>query len=76
VPVAITNTSRRSQVFVLPHEVYCAALRKCACRPGGIASSMTIATGLTAAADDAVLSVPEIIRAIRDGSLSVKRGAS
>ena len=76
--VAVTNTSRRCQVFVLAHDVYCAAVGRCACRPGArrVASSLTIASGLTVSVDDAVLSVPELVRAVRDGSLSVKRGAA
>ena len=76
--VAITNTSRRGLVFVLAHDVYCAALGRCACRSGArrVASSLTIASGLTVSVDDAVLSVPELVRAVRDGSLSVKRGAA
>jgi hypothetical protein len=78
VRVAITNTSRRGLVFVLDHDVYCAELGRCACRSGAhrVASSLTIASGLTVSVDDAVLSVPELVRAVRDGSLSVKRGAA
>ena len=30
--VTLTNTSGRMQVFNLPHESYCAALGRCACR--------------------------------------------
>ena len=76
--ISVTNMSRRCQVFVLAHDVYCAALGRCACRPGTrrVATSLTIASGLTVSVDDAVLSVPELVRAVRDGSLSVKRGAA
>ena len=76
--IAITNTSRRCQVFVLAHDVYCAALGRCACRSGTrrVASSLTIASGVTVSVDDAVLAVPELVRGIREGSLSVKRGAA
>ncbi len=76
--VAITNTSRRCQVFVLAHDVYCAALGRCACRAGTrrVASSLTIASGVTVSVDDAVLAVPELARSVREGSLSVKRGAA
>jgi len=76
VTVALTNMSRRCLLFVLPHEMYCAVLGRCACRPGRIAISLTIPSGITVSVDDAVLSVPEFVRAVRDGSLSVKRGAA
>ena len=74
--LSIANMSRRCLLFVLPHDVYCSALGRCACRPGRIATSLTIASGITVSVDNAVLSVPELIRAVRDGSLSVKRGAA
>jgi hypothetical protein len=78
VSISVTNTSRRCQVFVLAHEVYCAALGRCACRTGTrrVPSSLTIASGVTVSVDDAVLAVPELVRAVREGLLSVKRGAA
>ena len=76
--ISVTNTSRRCQVFVLAHDVYCAALGRCACRAGNrrVASSLTIASGVTVSVDDAVLALPELVRGVREGSLSLKRGAS
>ncbi len=76
--VSLINMSRRCHVFVLAHEVYCAALGRCACRTGTrrVASSLTIASGITVVVEDAALAVPELVRAVREGSLSVKRGAS
>jgi hypothetical protein len=37
---------------------------------------LTIASGVTVSVDDAVLAVPELVRGVREGSLSVKRGAA
>ncbi|MDP1826654.1 MAG: hypothetical protein Q8L48_25510 [Archangium sp.] len=77
--ISLTNLSRRCQVFVLAHDVFCAALGRCACRTGArrVASSLTLASGVTVdSLDDAVLAVPEVIRAVREGALSVKRGAA
>lgn len=76
--VAVTNVSRRCLVFVLAHDVYCAARGSCACRAGvpRLPSSLTVASGLTATVDDAALVVPEVIRAVRQGALRVKRGAA
>jgi hypothetical protein len=80
VTISLTNTSGRCQVFVLAHEVYCKALGNCACDLGQgraarrISRSLTLAAGLTAPElDDAVLAVPEVVRAVRRGELAVKR---
>jgi hypothetical protein len=80
VTVSITNTSGRCQVFVLAHETYCRALGECACdveqgrAPRRTPRSLTLATGLTSPElDDAVLAVPEVVRAARRGELAVKR---
>ena len=77
--VSLTNLSRRCQVFVLAHDAYCASLGRCACRNGArrVASSLTLASSARVdSLDDAVLAVPEVIRAVREGALSVKRGAA
>ncbi len=78
--VSLTNTSNRCQVFVLAHESYCQALGACACslEPGRgarrLARSLTLAAGTTSPEqDDAVLAVPEVVRAARRGELAVKR---
>lgn len=78
--ITLTNKTLRCLVFVLPHESYCQAACACACRhmPGRrerrIASSLTLAAG-TSVHDlgDAVLEVPEISKAVRQGALSVER---
>lgn len=78
--VSLTNTSGRCLVFVLAHETYCQALGECRCEvePGRrarrTAKSLTLASGLTSPAlDDAVLTIPEVVRAVKRGDLSVKR---
>lgn len=78
--VSLTNTSRRCLVFVLAHETYCQALGDCRCeveqgrRARRTAKSLTLASGLTSPAlDDAVLTIPEVVRAVKRGDLSVKR---
>ena len=78
--VSLTNTSRRCLVFVLAHETYCKALGECRCdveegrRPRRTAKSLTIASAVTSPAlDDAVLTIPEVVRAVKRGDLSVKR---
>ena len=78
--VSLTNTSGRCLVFVLAHETYCQALGDCRCeveqgrRARRTAKSLTLASGLTSPAlDDAVLTIPEVVRAVKRGDLSVKR---
>jgi len=80
VTVSLTNTSNRCQVFVLAHDTYCKALGDCACdveqgrAARRTASSLTLATGVTTPElDDAVLAVPDVVRAVRRGELAVKR---
>ena len=80
--VSITNTSGRCQAFVLTHEHYCQALGDCVCdRSGGrearlIPRSITLAAGVTIpAVADALMQVPEVIRAIKRGELVVTRNA-
>jgi hypothetical protein len=83
VTVSLTNTSGRCLVFVLAHKTYCEARGECRCdvEPGRrarrIARSLTLASGVTSLAlDDAVLTVPDVVRAVKRGDLSVKRHAS
>lgn len=76
--VSLTNTSRRCMVFVLAHDVFCAANARCRCAPGArpVPASLTIAAGVTIdGLDEAVLVVPTVIRAIRNGALAANRGA-
>ena len=81
--VSLTNSSGRCLVFVLAHETYCKALGECRCdvergrRARRTARSLTLATGVTSPAlDDAVLAIPDVVRAAKRGELSVKRHAS
>ena len=78
--VSLTNTSGRCLVFVLAHETYCQALGECRCeveqgrRARRTARSLTLASEVTSPAlDDAVLTIPEVVRAVKRGDLSVKR---
>lgn len=78
--VSLTNTSGRCLVFVLAHETYCKALGECRCdiEPGRrarrTARSITLAAEVTSPAlDDAVLTIPDVVRAVKRGDLSVKR---
>jgi hypothetical protein len=76
----MTNTSGRCLVFVLAHETYCEALGECRCdvEPGRrarrTAKSLTLASGVTSPAlDDAVLTIPDVVRAVKRGDISVER---
>jgi len=80
VTVSLTNASGRYQVFVLTHETFCRARGTCACdleegrHARRTARSLTLTTGVTSAElDDAVLSIPEVARAVKRGELTVKR---
>jgi len=80
VTVSLTNTSGRCLVFVLAHETYCEALGECRCdveagrRARRTAKSLTLASGVTSPAlDDAVLTLSDVVRAVKRGELSVKR---
>ncbi len=78
--VSLTNTSGRCLVFVLAHETYCQALGECRCeveqgrRARRMARSLTLASDVTSPAlDDAVLTIPDVVRAVKRGDLAVKR---
>ncbi len=76
--VSLTNTSRRCLVFVLAHDVFCVANSRCRCAPGArpVPTSLTLTAGVTVdGIDEAVLTVPAVIRAVRDGALAANRGA-
>lgn len=81
--VSLTNTSGRCLVFVFAHETYCEALGECRCeveqgrRARRMARSLTLATGVTISAlHQAVLAIPDVVRAVKRGDLSVKRHVS
>ncbi len=78
--VTLISTARRLAVFVLSHATYCEARGSCACtrRRDGVllAASLTIpARTRVAALPDAVLRVPAIALAVREGALRVERSA-
>lgn len=77
--VTLINTTRRMKVLNLPHEVYCAALGRCACtrQPGRdgrcIPASLTLpALAEVSGLDGAVLKLPEVERALRSGELRLR----
>jgi hypothetical protein len=77
--VSLINTSGRLKSFALPHETYCKARGRCACRltrelERRIPSSITIAADTRVSdLDDAVLQVPDIAQALRNGEIRVER---
>ncbi len=76
--VALISTARRLAVFVLAHDTYCKQLGRCACvlRRDGVplAASLTVpARARVPELPDAVLAVPAIASAVRDGTLRVER---
>ena len=77
--VSLTNKSGRCLVFVLAHETYCKALGACRCdvvqgrRARRTPKSLTLPSGVTShSLDDAVLSIPDVVRAVKRGELVVK----
>jgi hypothetical protein len=73
----LTNTTDGNKRFVLPHDVYCAASRRCACVAtlplGALRPTMLVLReGERLHVARAVLSVPEIARAIRRGRVRVE----
>jgi hypothetical protein len=76
--IGLVNVSRRLAVFLLPHDSYCAATKRCSCdrrRDGRLlASALTLPAGARASElPEAVLDVPAIAAAIRAGDLRVER---
>lgn len=78
--ISLTNIANRCFVFVLAHETYCKARGECACNVEQgralrrVPRSVTLASGVTRAElHEAVLALPEVVRALRRGELIVKR---
>ena len=78
--VSLTNTSGAASCSCSRTRPYCQALGECRCeveqgrRARRTAKSLTLASGVTSPAlDDAVLTIPEVVRAVKRGDLSVKR---
>ena len=72
----LTNRLRRMLVFLLPHDEFCRAAGQCACsKTAGcnarlVPTSLTLPALATTEAPDAVLSVAEVQRAIRQGAVT------
>jgi len=77
--ITLINTSGRIAVINLIHEIYCEALGTCVCttlRGKRHARAVTIPAGESVTGlHEAVLTIPEVIRAIRAGQLRVRRQA-
>ncbi len=75
----LTNITDGNKVFALPHDVYCVALGRCVCvkclpfgrkRP----RMLTLAEGERCVVARAVLSVPEVARAVGRGRVRLEGG--
>ena len=77
--ITLTNASRRITVINLIHDIYCEARGTCVCTLQGgkrHARAVTIPAGESVAdLDEAVLTLPDVIRAVRAGDLRVRRQA-
>jgi len=75
--ITLINASRRIAVINLVHDAYCKSLGSCVCSVQGAkrhARAVTIPAGESVAdLDEAVLTLPDVIRAIRAGELRVRR---
>jgi hypothetical protein len=77
VTVALVSTVRRLAVFVLSHAMYCSARGSCSCtrrRDGTLLAGSLTVPGRARVPDlpDAVLAVPAIALAVRQGALRVE----
>jgi hypothetical protein len=75
----LANVSDGAKAFVLTHGAYCATLGRCACAPASplgraCAAVLSFAEGERRLAPRAVLSVPEVARAVARGRLRVEGG--
>ncbi|PID38558.1 MAG: hypothetical protein CSB49_04915 [Proteobacteria bacterium] len=77
--ITLINASRRIAVINLIHDIYCEAGGTCVCGLQGgkrHARAVTIPAGESVADfDEAVLTLPDVIRAVRAGELRVRRQA-
>ena len=77
--ITLINATRRMTVINLIHDIYCEALGTCVCtvfKGKRHARAVTIPAGESVAdLDEAVLTIPEVIRAVRAGDLRVRRHA-
>ncbi len=77
--ITLINTSRRLTVISLRHDIYCKALGTCVCsetKGKRHARAVTIPAGESVSDfEEAVLTLPDVIRAVRAGELRVRRQA-
>ena len=77
--ITLINASRRIAVINLTHDIYCDSKGTCVCGLQGgkrHARAVTIPAGESVTdLDEAVLTLPDVIRAVRAGELRVRRQA-
>ena len=77
--ITLINASRRIAVINLIHDLYCEATGTCVCTLQGgkrHPRAVTIPAGESVAdLDEAVLTLPDVIRSVRAGDLRVRRQA-
>ncbi len=75
--ITLINTIRRIAVISLRHDIYCKALGTCVCsetKGKRHARAVTIPAGESVSDfEEAVLTLPDVIRAVRAGELRVRR---
>lgn len=76
--VTLTNTGRRMRTFLLHHDPFCVRAKSCRCTRtvGGtrFAGAVRVpAQGQAAGLSDAVLSLPDVVAAVRGGSIRAAR---
>ena len=77
--ITLINATRRMTVINLIHDIYCEALGTCVCtvfKGKRHTHAVTIPAGESVSdLHEVVLTIPEVIRAVRAGELRVKRQA-
>ena len=77
--ITLINATRRMTVINLTHDLYCKALGTCICtetKGKRHTRAVTIPAGESIAdLHEAVLTIPEVVRAVRAGELRVRRQA-
>jgi hypothetical protein len=71
--VILANTTDGRKTFVLGHDTYCRVLGRCACVRART-SVLALEEGQRRFVSRAVLSVPDVARAVRRGHLRVEGG--
>ncbi len=77
--ITLINATRRMTVINLVHDIYCEALATCVCtvtKGKRHARAVTIPAGESVSdLHEVMLTIPEVIRAVRAGDLRVRRQA-